>query len=169
MKKKLLKILSLSVATACACTSLFAFSACGGEPEVELTFLEENIIDDNYDNYYQIFVRSYHDTDGNGIGDFNGVTEKLDYIRDMGYTGIWLMPINPSPTYHGYDVTDYYAVNPDYGTMADYENLVEKAHEKGIKVIMDLVVNHSSNQHPWFKAGSAFQNGNGGDSKYAGY
>ncbi len=166
MKKKLMKISAVALCALTAGASAFAFTACGNGGA---KLLDENIIDDNYDNYYQIFVRSYCDSDGNGVGDFNGVTEKLDYIRDMGYTGIWLMPINPSPSYHGYDVTDYYDVNPDYGTLEDYDNLVKKAHEKGIKVIIDLVVNHSSDQHPWFKAGAAFQNGQGGDSKYAGY
>ncbi len=166
MKNKFMKFSALALCAATACASAFTFTACGG---TDYSLLQENIIDDNYDNYYQIFVRSYYDTDGDGIGDFNGVTEKLDYIRDMGYTGIWLMPIHPSPSYHGYDVTDYYAVNSDFGTMADYENLVTKAHEKGIKVIIDLVVNHSSDQHPWFKEGAAFRNGQGGSSKYSSY
>ena len=99
-----MKFSALALCAATACASAFTFTACGG---TDYNLLQENIIDDNYDNYYQIFVRSYYDTDGDGIGDFNGVTEKLDYIRDMGYTGIWLMPIHPSPSYHGYDVTDY--------------------------------------------------------------
>lgn len=170
MKKRFLKFFAFLLAVITA----FAFSvplfACGGDDDSrQLNFLEENIKEDNYDNYYQIFVRSYYDTDGNGIGDFDGITEKLDYIRDLGYTGIWLMPINPSPSYHGYDVTDYYDVNSDYGTLEDYDNLVAKAHEKGIKVIIDFVVNHSSDQHPWFKAAAAFQNGQGGSSLYASY
>lgn len=130
-------------------SSVAGLTACGGDGGSKL--LDENIIDDNYDNYYEIFVYSYCDSDGDGIGDLKGVTSKLDYIRDLGYTGIWLMPINPATSYHGYDVTDYKAVNSKYGTIADYENLVEKAHEKGIKVIIDLVVNHSSNEHEWFK------------------
>ena len=75
------------------------------EDEVEL-----NIIDDNYRNWYEIFVYSFYDTDNDGIGDLNGVTAKLDYIQEMGFNGIWLMPIHPSPTYHKYDVTDYYAI-----------------------------------------------------------
>ncbi|CAM2999901.1 alpha-amylase family glycosyl hydrolase [Paenibacillus sediminis] len=100
--------------------------------------------------FYEIFVRSFYDSDGNGIGDFNGITQKLDYLAGLGIQGIWLMPINPSPSYHGYDVTDYYGVNPDYGTMDDFTHLLDEAHKRGIKVIMDLVVNHSSNKHPWF-------------------
>ncbi|HVU81280.1 MAG TPA: alpha-amylase family glycosyl hydrolase, partial [Rhodanobacteraceae bacterium] len=71
--------------------------------------------------YYEIFVRSWYDTNGDGIGDLNGVTAKLDYLQSLGVSGIWLMPINPSPSYHGYDVTDYDAINPKYGTMADFE------------------------------------------------
>lgn len=147
------------------------FTACDkkdGDGGSNSKLLDENIIDDNYDNYYEIFVYSFNDSDGNGFGDLNGVTEKLDYLRDMGYTGIWLMPIMPSSSYHGYDVTDYYSVNQMYGTMNDYNNLVAKAHEKGIKVIIDLVVNHTSKEHPWFKSALAYRKGmQGGVAKYA--
>ena len=109
--------------------------------------------------FYEIFVRSFYDSDGNGIGDFNGITAKLDYLNDgdpntatdLGITGLWLMPINPSPSYHGYDVTDYYDVNPDYGTMDDFKHLLNEAHKRGIRVILDMVLNHTSSQHPWFK------------------
>ena len=108
--------------------------------------------------FYEIFVRSFYDSNGDGIGDFNGITARLDYLNDgnpdtttdMGVTGIWLMPINPSPSYHGYDVTDYYAVNPDYGTMDDFKNLLNEAHKRGIRVIMDMVLNHTSSKIPWF-------------------
>lgn len=130
----------------CACV----FSSCGGEAKLNL--LEENILNDNYGNYYEIFVYSFYDSDGDGYGDLNGVTEKLDYIRDLGYTGIWLMPVCPSPSYHKYDVTDYMAIDGMYGTMDDFETLISKAHKLGIDVITDLVVNHSSSSHPWFKA-----------------
>jgi len=117
-----------------------------------------NIIDDNYRNYYEIFVRSFYDSDGDGIGDIKGIIEKLDYLKDndfktkndLGIDGIWLMPIMPSPTYHKYDVKDYYSIDPQYGTMEDFEELIAKCNERGIKVIIDLVVNHSSAQHPWF-------------------
>ncbi|HZG86341.1 alpha-amylase family glycosyl hydrolase [Paenibacillus sp.] len=100
--------------------------------------------------YYEIFVRSFYDSDGDGIGDLNGVTEKLDYLTDLGVQGIWLMPVNPSPSYHGYDVTDYYGIHPDYGTLEDMKRLVEEAHKRDIRVLMDLVVNHTSVKHPWF-------------------
>ncbi|MBN2048029.1 MAG: hypothetical protein JW750_09315 [Anaerolineaceae bacterium] len=110
--------------------------------------------------FYQVFVRSFYDSDGDGIGDFNGLTEKLDYLNDgdpetdtdLEVTGIWLMPIFPSPSYHGYDVMDYTAVNPDYGTMEDFERFVEAAHQRGIRVILDWEVNHTSKNHPWFTA-----------------
>ena len=110
--------------------------------------------------FYEIFVRSFYDSDGDGTGDFQGLTEKLDYLNDgnptttddLGITGIWLMPINVSPSYHGYDVTDYYDINPDYGTLDDFKIFLEEAHNRGIAVIMDLVINHSSSRHPWFEA-----------------
>ncbi len=110
--------------------------------------------------FYQIFPRSFKDSTGDGIGDFQGIIQMLDYLNDgdpttqddLGIGGIWFTPINPSPTYHGYDVTDYYAINPDFGTMEDFKELLAEAEKRGIKIIIDLVINHSSNQHPWFIA-----------------
>ena len=102
--------------------------------------------------FYEIFVRSFRDSDGDGIGDFNGVTEKLDYLQELGVKGLWLMPIHPTPSYHGYHVTDYYAVNPDYGTMEDFKRLLEEAHKRNIRIILDFVLNHTSEQHPWFQS-----------------
>lgn len=113
--------------------------------------------------FYEIFVRSFKDSDGDGIGDFNGLTQSLDYLNDgdpntdddLGITGIWLMPIHPSPSYHGYDVTDYMRINPEYGTLEDFETFLAAAHERGIKVIIDFVMNHTSNEHPWFENSKA--------------
>ena len=130
---------------------------------------ELNIIDDNYRNYYEIFVRSFNDSDDDGIGDLNGVTQKLDYLEELGVTGIWLMPINPSKTYHKYDVDDYYEIDSSYGTMDDLENLLEEAEKRDINIIMDLVINHSSTSNYWFsQAYNAVVNGDL-DNKYIEY
>ena len=109
--------------------------------------------------FYEIFVRSFKDSDGDGIGDLNGLISKLDYLNDgnpktatdLGVDALWLMPVFRSPSYHGYDTVDYENVNPDYGTNADFERLLAEAHRRGIKVIVDLVLNHTSDQHPWFR------------------
>lgn len=108
--------------------------------------------------FYQVFVRSFYDSDGDGVGDLQGLIEKLDYLNDgdpattddLGVTGLWLMPIMESPSYHGYDVVDYYTVDQEYGTNEDFERLVEEAHKRGMRVIVDMMFNHSSNQNPWF-------------------
>ncbi len=99
---------------------------------------------------YEIFVMSYADGDGDGKGDFKGLTARLDEIRDLGVNGIWLMPIMPSDTYHKYHVTDYKNIDPDYGTLSDFQNFIEAAHDRNIKVITDFVINHTGNNHPWF-------------------
>lgn len=108
---------------------------------------------------YEVFVRSFYDSDGDGVGDFRGLTDKLDYINDgdpstqtdLGAQCIWLMPISPSPSYHGYDVTNYYEINRDYGTKEDFQRFVAEAHRRGIRILVDMVLNHSSNEHPFFK------------------
>ena len=100
---------------------------------------------------YQLLVYSFADSDGDGVGDFNGITSKLDYLDELGVTGLWLSPIHPSDSYHGYDVTDYYAVNPKFGTEEDFKNLVKKAHEKGIQIYIDYVLNHSGKGNEWFQ------------------
>ena len=109
---------------------------------------------------YEVFVRSFQDSDGDGVGDLRGLTEKLDYIndgdpesrRDLGASCIWLMPVAQSPSYHGYDVTNYYHVNREYGTNEDFRRMVAEAHRRGIRVIVDLVLNHMSSEHPVFKS-----------------
>ncbi len=108
---------------------------------------------------YEVFVRSFFDSDGDGIGDLNGLTQKLDYINDgdvtggtdLGATCVWLMPVMEATSYHGYDVVDYYNVERDYGTNADFERLVAEVHRRGIKVVLDLVLNHTSREHRWFQ------------------
>lgn len=139
------------------------FTSCGSTYGFEPSEVE--FIDDNYRNYYEIFVGSYVDSDGDGMGDLKGVTSKLDYIRDLGFSGIWLMPINQSTTYHKYNVDNYYAIDDDYGTMEDFEELLEEAHKRGIKVIMDLVLNHSGIENLWFdKAVVAYNRNKNGET-----
>lgn len=125
---------------------------------VQWTDLEPVVIDDHYRNYYEIFVYSFSDSDGDGIGDLQGVIEKLDYLNDadpkttedLGITGIWLMPIMPSDTYHKYDVKDYREIDESYGTLEDFEQLLSECHNRGINVIIDFVFNHTSSKHEWF-------------------
>ena len=112
--------------------------------------------DDDYRTTYEIFVYSFCDSDGDGIGDLNGIRSKLDYISDMGFDQIWLTPVQPSDTYHKYDVDDYRAIDPAFGTMEDYEALLQECHERGIRVLMDLVLNHTSDTHAWFQAASDY-------------
>ena len=126
-------------------------NAVGGWIGEEYPYEQElQIVDDNYRNYYEIFVYSFYDSDGDGIGDLNGVTQKLDYIRNMGFNGIWLMPVFQSTTYHKYDTVDYMQIDPEYGSTEDMQNLIEECHKRGIRIILDFVMNHTSSQHPWF-------------------
>lgn len=140
-------------------------------------------IDDKYRTFYEVFVYSFADSDGNGIGDFKGLTEKLDYIsdgddktdEDLGANGIWLMPIMQSTTYHKYDVVDYYSIDTEYGTMDDFKAFMQECNERDIHVIIDLVMNHTSSENAWFKEACTYlQNlGDGEPSeeecKYFGY
>lgn len=110
---------------------------------------------DNVRTWYEVFVPSYCDSNGDGTGDLKGLTQKLDYLNDgrgggLGVTGIWLMPIMPSPSYHKYDVTDYYSVDPSLGTLADFRALAAACHKRGVKLILDFEANHTSSQNPWF-------------------
>lgn len=100
---------------------------------------------------YEVFVRSFYDSNGDGIGDLRGLTQKLDYIAGLGFDCVWLMPVAESPSYHGYDVTDYYKVEPDYGTNEDFKVFAQAAHKRHIRVLVDLVLNHASSEHPWFQ------------------
>lgn len=101
---------------------------------------------------YQLHVKTFHDSNGDGIGDFRGLIEKLDYLQELGTTAIWILPFYPSPLKDdGYDIADYYDVNPNYGTLQDFQAFLAAAHERGLKVITELVINHSSDQNPWFQ------------------
>lgn len=132
------------------------------EPAVENVLAQDGrplqIPDDKYRTYYELFVYSFYDSDGDGIGDLQGVLEKLDYLNDgddttdtdLGINGIWLMPVMPSTTYHKYDTTDYEDIDPQYGTLEDFKELLAACHERGIRVILDLAMNHSSSRHSWF-------------------
>ncbi len=112
--------------------------------------------DDDYRTTYEIFVYSFCDSNGDGVGDINGVRSKLDYIADLGFDQLWLTPVHPSGTYHKYDVDDYLAIDPAFGTMEDYEALLEECHARGIRVLLDLVLNHTSDTHPWFQAAADY-------------
>ncbi len=176
MKRRLQALL---LALCLAATTLFA----GCDSPGKATADKLNIIDDNYRTYYEVFLYSFYDSDGDGIGDIQGLIEKLDYINDgddttdtdLGCNGIWLMPIMPSTTYHKYDVMDYQEIDPEYGTMDDFEELMAACHERGVNVIIDLVINHTSSKHPWFKQACAYLEGLGdaepseADCPYFGY
>ncbi|SEI61824.1 Glycosidase [Dyadobacter koreensis] len=99
---------------------------------------------------YEIFVRSFCDSNGDGVGDINGIISKLDYLAELGIEGIWLTPIHPAPSYHKYDPVDYLGIEPEFGTMEDFKRLLSEAHKRNMVVYLDLIVNHSSTDHPWF-------------------
>ena len=102
--------------------------------------------------FYQIYPRSFLDTNGDGIGDLRGIIEKVDYLKDLGVDAIWLSPVYDSPNDdNGYDIRDYRKIMAEFGTMEDFDELLSKLHEAGMKLIMDLVVNHTSDEHEWFK------------------
>jgi maltose alpha-D-glucosyltransferase/alpha-amylase len=101
---------------------------------------------------YEVHVRAFQDSNGDGTGDFRGLTTRLDYLRDLGVTALWILPFYPSPLKDdGYDISDYYGVHPRYGTLADFKLLLREAHHRGLKIITELVMNHTSDQHPWFQ------------------
>ena len=101
---------------------------------------------------YQMHVRAFADGNGDGVGDFRGLIGKLDYLRQLGITALWLLPFYPSPLRDdGYDTADYYAVHPSYGTLDDFKEFLDEAHKRGLRVITEVVINHTSDQHPWFQ------------------
>ena len=147
MKKRALSF----VIVICMLVSVLA-AGCGSKEQ------GLNVIDDKYRNFYEIFVYSYCDSDGDGIGDIQGLISKLDYLNDgddstdtdLGVNGIWLMPICKATSYHKYDVEDYMSIDPEFGTLDDFKQLVEECHARGIKIITDMVINHSSSKNQWF-------------------
>lgn len=115
--------------------------------------------------FYQVYPRSFKDSNGDGVGDLAGITEKLDYLKNLGVNAIWLSPVYDSPNDdNGYDIRDYHKIMAEFGTMADFDALLEGVHARGMRLIMDLVVNHSSDEHEWFKKACAEP-----DSKYGSY
>ena len=147
----------------------------GGEAILSLAKMPEAGPDDNYRVFYEIFTGSFSDSDGDGIGDLRGVLNRLDYLNDgdpasglsLGVEGIWLTPIFQSPSYHKYDVSDYYSVDRRFGTLEDLQALIDGCHERGVKLILDLPINHTGDQCAWFtKFKIAHQTGNTGDEFY---
>lgn len=170
MKKYIALILTLTIIAACLC-------GCGKAEYTDPTAgIKTTASTDKYRNYYEIFVCSYNDSDGDAVGDLQGIIDKLDYLNDgnpktdtdLGIDGIWLTPIMPSPSYHKYDVIDYYNIDERFGTLETFDTLVQECHKRGIKLIIDMVLNHCSKNHPLFKKACAQAlNGNlKDDAKY---
>lgn len=149
MKRRLLAVL----------LALLLLSGCAPAPKLtktEAALAEISKLgtspDDNYRTWYEIFVYSFCDSDGDGIGDLQGVISKLDYLQELGINGIWLMPIHPSRSYHKYDVSNYNAIDPAYGSLDDFRELLAECEKRDIHLIMDLVLNHTGSDHHWFTA-----------------
>lgn len=168
-KKGVRSVASLLLATVII-SSTFLLGGCFGRPTVDP-------IDDNYRTFYQIFVGSFSDSDGDGIGDIRGIIDRLDYLndgdvnrgKDLGVQGIWLSPIFSSPTYHKYDADDYYKIDEDFGTEADLKELVDLCHQRNVKVILDLVINHTSIENQWFEQFKEARRTGDTESKYYDY
>ena len=156
----------IAVALVCILLTILGivvYSACRkrhAESAVQMFSFNEDLVkkenNDKCRTTYEIFVYSFCDSDGDGMGDINGIRSKLDYIEEMGFDQIWLTPVHPSPTYHKYDVSDYYEIDPAFGTLEDYEALLKECHQRGITVLMDMVLNHTSVSNSWFKYASDY-------------
>lgn len=156
-------------------SSCVFFTGCGGYTD-PTDSIDVQVSQDKYRNFYEIFVGSFCDSDGDNIGDLQGIISKLDYLNDgnpetdddLGIDGIWLTPIMPSHSYHKYDVIDYYGIDEQFGTLEDFEQLVEECHSRGIKIIIDMVLNHSSKFMPLFENAckEALEGNLDGDAKY---
>ncbi len=160
-KKRIISTVALFLA---ASFCLVLFAACGGEK-----VLEFDETTDNYRTMYQIFPISFADSNGDGLGDINGIIDKLDYIADMNFDGIWLTPVHNSPSYHKYDVVDYKSIDKDFGTLEDYDKLVDECHKRGMTIILDLVINHTSSEHTWFKKAVLARTGSRDNDPYYNY
>lgn len=154
MKKLLSLLLACLLLAGCASNAVSQEKAAPAAVETEEALAQISTLgtspDDNYRTWYEIFVYSFCDSNGDGIGDLKGVESKLDYLTELGINGIWLMPIHPSQSYHKYDVADYYAIDPAYGTLDDFRDFLAACEERDIHVILDLVLNHTANNHEWF-------------------
>ena len=153
------KLIFLTVLVLLLC-SVFSGAAAEGEvPVTGVEFREGWDVDDNNRVFYEIFVGSFSDSDGDGTGDLRGIINRMDYLNDgdpasgksLGVEGIWLTPVFPSPTYHKYDVTDYYSIDPAFGTLDDMRELIALCHARGVKIILDLPLNHTGSQCRWYK------------------
>lgn len=151
------------VCAALLCLTLLPGCGSDSNEPAQTTQTEKDASWAKHSVFYEVFVRSFNDSNGDGIGDLAGVTAKLDYLQSLGVDALWLMPIHPASSYHGYDVIDHGAINPDYGTLDDFKKLVDSAHERKMKIVIDWVVNHTSNEHVWFKKALA------GDADYVDY
>ena len=176
-KKGLSKKAKISIVSGTSLVLVLAivFGILAGSGLIRFTPKVVDPVDDNYRTFYQIFVGSFSDSNGDGIGDLRGIINRIDYLNDgdissgndLGVQGIWLSPIFASPTYHKYDTTDYYQIDEDFGTEEDLKELIELCHERNVKVILDLVLNHTSNYHKWFtEFKKARQNGDRSNKYY---
>ncbi len=157
------KILSLILVVVLLFASLTACSKKGDIiPEVQKT-------SDKYRTYYEIFPYSFADSDGDGTGDIQGIIDKLDYIENLNYDGLWLTPVHQSTTYHKYDVVDYYTIDRAFGSLTDYDNLVKACHDRGMTILLDLVFNHTSSKHEWFETCISAHSVNLTTNKYYNY
>lgn len=160
----------------CLLLGVCAFAGCGNNPSPAHAPAPDPT-DDNYRVYYEIFVGSFSDSDGNGVGDLRGIINRLDYLNDgnmysedsLGVQGLWLSPIMTSPSYHKYDVKDYYTIDPSFGTTDDLRELVNKCHERNVQVIIDLVLNHTAKSNAWFDKFTKARNRHDVDDQYYDY
>ena len=149
---------------------LFLVVSCGSsERALEIKEREIQHIDDHYRNFYEIFPISFADSNGDGKGDLQGIIDKFDYIKSLNMNGLWLTPVHPSDSYHKYDVKDYKNIDSTFGSLATYDALVKKCHDNNMEIILDLVLNHSSVDHPWFQQAINAHINNNTSNKYYNY